>query len=266
MALAPWDATNQLQSYAEGLRERIMTYFEVRDLGAKKPKLVAVTGCGRGVGVSTLASGLAAELSKTGDGNVLLVDVNGDQGVAHSFHKGRPGCGVGDDTRDLVAAILQSEASAVLDADALTSFQEESAALFRQISPNTVLTPHEGEFERLFPGLLVRSPSRIEAVREAAAQAGCVVLLKGADTAIADPGGRVAVCTNAPPYLATAGAGDVLSGIIAGLLAQKMPPWQAAAAAAWLHGEAAKAFGLGLIAEDLPEQLPAVLRLVYGEN
>jgi len=96
MALAPWDATHQLQSYAEGLRERIMTYFEVRDMGAKKPKLVAVTGCGRGVGVSTLASGLAAELSKTGDGNVLLVDVNGDQGSAHSFHKGRPGCGVGD--------------------------------------------------------------------------------------------------------------------------------------------------------------------------
>jgi uncharacterized protein involved in exopolysaccharide biosynthesis/Mrp family chromosome partitioning ATPase len=96
MALAPWDATHHLQSYAEGLRERIMTYFEVRDMGAKKPKLVAVTGCGPGVGVSTLASGLAAELSKTGDGNVLLVDVNGDQGVAHSFHKGRPGCGVGD--------------------------------------------------------------------------------------------------------------------------------------------------------------------------
>ena len=96
MAVAPWDATHHLQSYAEGLRERIMTYFEVRDMGAKKPKLVAVTGCGRGVGVSTLASGLAAELSKTGDGNVLLVDVNGEQGSAHSFHKGKPGCGVAE--------------------------------------------------------------------------------------------------------------------------------------------------------------------------
>jgi uncharacterized protein involved in exopolysaccharide biosynthesis/Mrp family chromosome partitioning ATPase len=96
MAVAPWDATHHLQSYAEGLRERIMTYFEVRDLHAKKPKLVAVTGCDSGVGVSTLASGLAAELSKTGDGNVLLVDVNGDQGSAHAFFKGKPGCGVAE--------------------------------------------------------------------------------------------------------------------------------------------------------------------------
>jgi Mrp family chromosome partitioning ATPase len=104
MAVAPWDATHHLQSYAEGLRERIMTYFEVRDMGAKKPKLVAVTGCGRGVGVTTLASGLAAELSKTGDGNVLLVDVNGDQGSAHSFHRGKPGCGV--------AEILEAESRA----------------------------------------------------------------------------------------------------------------------------------------------------------
>ena len=96
MAIAPWDATHHLQSYAEGLRERIMTYFEVKDLNTKKPKLVAVTGCGRGAGVSTLASGLAAELSKTGDGNVLLVDVDGDQGSAHSFYKGKPGRGVAE--------------------------------------------------------------------------------------------------------------------------------------------------------------------------
>jgi Mrp family chromosome partitioning ATPase len=125
MAVAPWDATHHLQSYAEGLRERIMTYFEVRDMGAKKPKLVAVTGCGRGVGVSTLASGLAAELSKTGDGNVLLVDVNGDQGMAHSFHKGKPGCGVAEvlepDSREeglvqenLYVASLQEGTSAEL--------------------------------------------------------------------------------------------------------------------------------------------------------
>ena len=94
MALAPWDPKHHLQSYAEGLRERIRTYFEVNKLDAKKPKLVAVTGCGKGVGVSTLASGLAAELSKTGDGNVLLVDMNGSEGAAHSFHRGAPGCGV----------------------------------------------------------------------------------------------------------------------------------------------------------------------------
>ena len=96
MALAPWDPNHHLKSYAEGLRERVRTYFEVNDMNMKKPKLVAVTGCGKGTGVTTLASGLAAELSKTGDGNVLLVDMNGDQGAAHSFYMGKPGCGVSD--------------------------------------------------------------------------------------------------------------------------------------------------------------------------
>jgi Mrp family chromosome partitioning ATPase len=95
-ALAPWDPANQLLTYTEGLRERIISYFEVHNLNLKKPKLVGVTGCNRGAGVSTLASGLAAALSKTGDGNVLLVDMNVDQGVAHSFYKGKPGCGISD--------------------------------------------------------------------------------------------------------------------------------------------------------------------------
>jgi polysaccharide biosynthesis transport protein len=130
MAIAPWDATHHLQIYAEGLRERIMTYFEVRDLHAKKPKLVAVTGCGCGVGVSTLASGLAAELSKTGDGNVLLVDVNGDQGSAHSFHKGKPGCGV--------AEILEPESRAegqVQENLYVASLQEGTSAELAMVLP-----------------------------------------------------------------------------------------------------------------------------------
>jgi uncharacterized protein involved in exopolysaccharide biosynthesis/Mrp family chromosome partitioning ATPase len=130
MAVAPWDATHHLQSYAEGLRERIMTYFEVRDLHAKKPKLVAVTGCDRGVGVSTLASGLAAELSKTGDGNVLLVDVNGDQGAAHSFHRGKPGCGV--------AEILEAESRAegqVQENLYVASLQEGTSAELAMVLP-----------------------------------------------------------------------------------------------------------------------------------
>ena len=110
-----------------------------------------------------------------------------------------------------------------------------------------------------WPGLLASSPSRIGAVRAAAAAAKCTVLLKGPDTAIAAPDGRMAVNTNAPPDLATAGAGDVLTGLIVGLLAQGMNAFEAASAAAWLHGEAASHFGAGLIAEDLSEQLPFVL-------
>jgi NAD(P)H-hydrate epimerase len=131
--------------------------------------------------------------------------------------------------------------------------------LFEQLREPAVLTPHAGEFGRIYPGLLDRMSTRIEAVRDAAAQAKCTVLLKGADTAIADTDGRVAVNTNAPPELATAGAGDVLSGLIGGLLAQGMNSFDAACAGAWLHGEAAKRFGAGLIAEDLPEMLPGVL-------
>jgi NAD(P)H-hydrate epimerase len=170
-----------------------------------------------------------------------------------------PGCGTGASTRDMVAAVLASSASAVIDADALTSFKDDPNALFLLLREPAVLTPHEGEFERVFPGLLARSATRVEAVRAAAAAAKCTVLLKGPDTAIASPDGRVAINTNAPPTLATAGSGDVLAGLIAGLMAQGMDSYNAAGAAVWLHGEAASLFGPGLIAEDLPELLPAAL-------
>jgi len=174
-----------------------------------------------------------------------------------------PGCGVGNKTKAMVSAALDTKC--VIDADALTSFQGEPDELFDQLGCDNVLTPHEGEFERIFPGLLARSSNRIEAVREAALAVKCIVLLKGPDTAIAEPSGRVCLTANAPPTLATAGSGDVLAGFIAGLLAQGMEPFKAACAAVWLHGEAANLFGPGLISEDLPEQLPTVLRRLRQE-
>ncbi len=176
-----------------------------------------------------------------------------------------PGCGVGRDTRELVAAVLASKAAIVLDADALTSFTDGPNALFVQLREPAVLTPHEGEFERIFPGLLECSPMRIEAARQAAAACHCTMLLKGPDTVIAAPDGRAIVNTNAPPTLATAGAGDVLSGMVAGLMAQGMNSFDAAAAAVWLHGEAATRFGAGLISEDLPELLPSGLSDLRGQ-
>jgi NAD(P)H-hydrate epimerase len=171
-----------------------------------------------------------------------------------------PGCGVGRATQELVAAVLASGAAVVLDADALTSFRDDPSALFRLLHQPAVLTPHEGEFERIFKGVLASSQNRIEATRAASAMAGCTVLLKGPDTVIAAPDGLATVNTHAPPALATAGSGDVLAGFIGGLMAQGLDSYKAACAAVWLHGEAAFQFGPGLIAEDLPEMLPAALR------
>jgi NAD(P)H-hydrate epimerase len=176
-----------------------------------------------------------------------------------------PGLGIGDETRALVEVALKSGAAAVLDADALSSFKNDSDALFGKLHDRCVLTPHDGEFERIFPGQLDKAASKVEAARAAAKLAGCTVLLKGSDTVIADAGGKAAINANAPAYLATAGAGDVLAGFIAGLLAQGMTAFDAAACGAWLHGAAASAFGPGLIAEDLPEILPHVLaELAHG--
>jgi len=171
-----------------------------------------------------------------------------------------PALGIGGETREMAMAALTSGAAVVLDADALTSFKDDPDALFARLHDRCVLTPHDGEFDRLFPGLREDAASKVEAVRAAAARAGCTVLLKGGDTVIAMPGGRAAINANAPAFLATAGAGDVLAGFIAGLLAQGMTAFDAACAGVWLHGAAATHFGPGLIAEDLPEALPAALR------
>ena len=167
-----------------------------------------------------------------------------------------PGAGVGAQTRDETLASLAAGKRAVLDADALTSFADDPGTLFSAIRSPCVMTPHEGEFARLFDAI----GSKPERARRAARQSGAVILLKGADTVIAAPDGRVAINANAPPELATAGSGDVLAGIVLGLLAQGMEPFAAAAAAVWMHGDAARRIGAGLVSEDLVEALAPVLR------
>lgn len=181
-----------------------------------------------------------------------------------------PGGGVGQAIREQVQAALTSGSAIVLDADALVSFADDpdtlAAAIAKRTNRDVVLTPHEGEFKRIFNAIYKNTDLnvKLEKVRAAARISKAVVLLKGADTVVASPDGRASIADNAPPSLATAGSGDVLAGIIVGLLAQGMPAFEAASAAVWLHGEAACEFGPGLISEDLADALPPVYRRLFA--
>jgi hydroxyethylthiazole kinase-like uncharacterized protein yjeF len=241
-------------------------------------RLAARAALRAGAGLVTLASPRAAlEVNAAASLAVMVRAVDGAGELTVLLADKRlnavglgPGLGVGQGTRALVTAALDGARAVVLDADALTSFQDDPDALFRAIAARVrpaVLTPHSGEFARLFgkTSQVTQLSSKLDQARAAATISGATVLLKGPDTVIAAPDGRAAINENAPPSLATAGAGDVLAGIITGLLAQGMPGFEAACAGAWLHGEAGSAAGPGLISEDLSEALPAIYRRLFEQ-
>ncbi|MFQ5971145.1 MAG: NAD(P)H-hydrate dehydratase [Alphaproteobacteria bacterium] len=254
----PWPAEDD-HKYARGLA--VVLGGEVMTGAARLAGHAALRA---GAGLVTIASTPAAagvyrayrpglivrEVADQGDWRALI----GDPRVSAVLVG--PGNGVTDATRQSVRACLELGKPAVLDADALSVFADEPAELFGLVRGPCVMTPHEGEFRRLFEPAV----SKLARARAAARTSGAVIVLKGPDTVVAAPDGRAVINDNAPPELATAGSGDVLAGFVTALIAQGMPPFEAASAAVWVHGAAAGGIGPGLIAEDLPEALPGVLR------
>jgi len=251
-------------------------------------RLAAGAALRAGAGLVTVATPPSAALVNAAHLTAVMVrGFKGAQGLADLLGDARlnavvlgPGVGVGAETRALVAAALDNSRVAepgaggrrtvVLDADALTSFADAPSALFELIgrfAGAVVLTPHEGEFARLFPEAAARAgPSKLARARHAAAESGAVVLLKGADTVIAAPDGRAAINDNAPAWLATAGSGDVLAGVVTGLAAQGMPGFEAAAMGVWLHGAAGRLAGPALTAEDLEPALKSAIGDLLAET
>jgi ADP-dependent NAD(P)H-hydrate dehydratase / NAD(P)H-hydrate epimerase len=237
-------------------------------------RLAARAALRAGAGLVTIASPRDALLVNAAASLAVMVRPVDGAGELADFLADRrlnavglgPGLGVGAATCDLVLTVLSGERAVVLDADAITSFANDPNRLAKALQARggrpTLMTPHEGEFQRYFGRLDERTKagSKLERARLAAQLVGTTIVLKGSDTVVAEPDGQAAIAANAPPYLATAGAGDVLTGMAVGLLAQGMPGFEAAAAAVWLHGAAALAAGPGLISEDLPEALAKVYR------
>lgn len=241
-------------------------------------RLAARAALRAGSGLVTIASPTSAlAVNAASNLAVMVREAEGEEGLATLLADVRmnavvmgPGGGVGPAMRAKVRTAAAANRALVLDADALTSFGENPNELFTILSnrklSTAILTPHDGEFARLFRELnkLSSVKQKLEMGLAASHETGAIVVLKGADTVVAAPDGRATIANNAPPWLATAGAGDVLAGIIGGLLAQRMPAYEAAAAAVWLHGEAANTAGPGLIAEDLTELLPIIYRRLFA--
>ncbi|SMH58583.1 NAD(P)H-hydrate dehydratase [Azospirillum agricola] len=264
--LFPWPALDG-HKYARG---HAMVLGGGRMTGAAR--LASVAALRAGAGLVTLACPPEVfTVYAAGSPSVIVEPVADDSEFAQLLSDSRrnavllgPGGGRSAQTRARVLAALEARKACVLDADALTSFAEAPEDLFDRLNRRCVLTPHEGEFARLFGASVGMDSDKLSRTRAAASRSGAVVLLKGADTVIAAPDGRAVINVNAPPELATAGSGDVLAGIVLGLMAQGMEAFEAACAAVWLHGEAGHAVGPGLISEDLSGALPGVLRALKG--
>ena len=263
LAQFPWPQP-QGHKYARG--HAVVASGPAFSTGAAR--LGAMGALRAGAGLVTVASPKEAVAVNAAQLTAIMVrpvdDANDLAGLLADERKNAvligPGVGVGERTKAMVLAALASNAAVVLDADAITSFADDAAALFAQILSRTApvaLTPHEGEFARLFGA--IGEGGRLDAARAAAARSGAIVLLKGSDTIVAAPDGRASINATSSPWLATAGTGDVLAGIVLGFLAQRMEPFEGVSASVWVHGRAAQLFGPGLIAEDLPKMLPAVL-------
>ena len=233
-------------------------------------RMAALSAARAGAGLTTIAvPEIALPIYAGALTSIMVTPLSTPENLYHLLEDHRfsafligPGAGVSEATRNHAIAMLRTGRPTILDADAITSFQDDPEALFREISGPCILTPHDGEFARLFDP----KGDKLTRTRAAAKKSRAIIILKGSDTVIAAPDGRAIINSNAPSTLATAGSGDVLSGILLGLLAQGMNPFLASAAAVWLHGAAASEFGPCLIAEDLPDLLPGVFRRLYERN
>jgi hydroxyethylthiazole kinase-like uncharacterized protein yjeF len=267
LARFPWPATTT-HKHARG--RLIVVSGDAWSTGAAR--LAARGGLRIGAGLVTIFSPTDALAANAAHLEAVMLrgfdtDLDLEAGAEHvDAAVVGPAAGITETTLLNVLALARTGAALVIDADAISVFRDDPEELFSLLDRDDVLTPHVGEFDRLFRGLLAGSPERITAARRAAQRAGAVVLLKGPDTVIAAPDGRAAVNVNGTPWLATAGSGDVLAGFIGGLVAQGMESFEAACAAAWIHAECAEIHGPGLISEDLPGLAPGVLRRLWDER